>query len=287
MADKKAQVQDEPKEELETELDNTPEEELEGKAEGEAEPEAEPEAKAEEELKEEPKGFMIPKSRYDSVKGRLLSAQEENRLLKEQAEGRQADTTASPDVDFDAQIAEMDKQYAAALADGDSEKAAGIRRETRKLEREQIEAELSNNAKTVSAQTRDQVRYDALLTQFETDYPLINPDSEDYDQDIEAEIIELKEAFQARGSSASDALNRAVGYVLRGGTAEASPTAEPRKTDVERNLKTANAQPPALKGGRDSDKAGMKGKINIFKLSTDEFDELGEEQLSQLRGDNY
>jgi len=103
-----------------------------------------------------------------------------------------------------------------------------------------------------------------------------------YDADVDTEVAEMKMAFVARGYSYAEALSKAVGYVL------GTPTqkAEARKTDVGKNVDTANRQPGRMKAGADNGANGMSKGINIMELSEKEFDNLTPEQLADLRGDN-
>ena len=66
---------------------------------------------------------------------------------------------------------------------------------------------------------------------------------------------------------------------------EPEPKPPARKTDVKKNLDAKRNQPPAMRSGVDSDKAGLRGNIDPMKLSDDEFAKLTEQQLAQMRGD--
>jgi hypothetical protein len=55
---------------------------------------------------------------------------------------------------------------------------------------------------------------------------------------------------------------------------------------VKKNLDTQARQPASMRDvGMDSDKAGVKGDIDVSKLSADEFAALPESTKAKLRGD--
>jgi hypothetical protein len=55
---------------------------------------------------------------------------------------------------------------------------------------------------------------------------------------------------------------------------------------VSKNLATDKAQPASLhNAGLDSDKAGINGKVDITKLTADEYAALPESTKAKLRGD--
>jgi len=99
------------------------------------------------------------------------------------------------------------------------------------------------------------------------------------------EVLELKEAFEAKGYTPASALERAVGYVRK----EESPagTVDKKKTDVEKNLKDDKKQPADInKAGKDSDKGGAKDVVpDMTNMTDEEIDALPKETLRRMRGD--
>ena len=67
----------------------------------------------------------------------------------------------------------------------------------------------------------------------------------------------------------------------------AGKTATDRKeAQVAKNLDTQRRQSPSMKdAGMDSDKAGIKDKIDVSKLTPEEFAALPEATKAKLRGD--
>lgn len=258
--------------------------------------EPEDEAPAEPEPESGNKGPMIPKSRYDSAKNRAQEAerrtQELERKLAEIAEGKTS-TQTQTNTDVDTQLAELDKKLGEAYADNDMEAAASLRAQQRAIEREQIKADMTESDKLSSQHTIEQLKLDEMIETLNNTYEVLDPDSDAYDQDIVNEVLELQDAFVNAGRSPSSALQQAVRYARLEDTVKAAvaepeaPAAEKRKTDVKRNVETANKQPPDLdKTGVDSNKSGLKDVIpDVTGLSEDEFDALPEETRRRMRGD--
>jgi hypothetical protein len=137
----------------------------------------------------------------------------------------------------------------------------------------------------------------------EAEHPELNPDNEEgYDEDAVAEIAELKEAFEAKGASSSEALTKSLRLYYKGAKpkdepkeeakdeskkSEAEEEAARRKAEaVKKGLDTKGKQPSDKKTGLDSDKAGKKSKeADITKLSDEEFAKLDKEEKKRMRGD--
>ena len=106
-------------------------------------------------------------------------------------------------------------------------------------------------------------------------------------------IMEVLNAFQARGYTPAAALNKAMHYVIR----EDEPVAG-EDPDIIRSkrgqqarkrvAKAAKSSPPDLHDkGKDSDKSGSgDGLPDVTKMSPEQFDKLSEAELRALRGDS-
>src|SRR5690606_20453628 len=115
------------------------------------------------------------------------------------------------------------------------------------------------------------------------------------------EVAVLLEAFMARGFARHVALQKAVRYVMgpaptakkgKGddkAEAEAEALKQRRAEEARKKAAEADKQQPAstAKVGLDSDKAGKggDGRIDVMRLSQEQFAELEEAELARLRGD--
>ncbi len=245
--------------------------------------------------------IMMPKTRYDAMKGRMqqeLDAMRQELETLRKGGDRQAQPqqqAAEPQPSLDDRLAELDTKIAQAMADGDHEAAAKAMHQARLLERQQFQSELKDTSTSTRTEAQRAMEYDMFIEKVETVRPELNPDSESYDEAVSTEVVDLMQAFMSRGSSPKQSLEKALNYVYPQGwdkaeeSVPAAPAAEkpsPRRTDVQRNVDTAKAQAPRPTAGSTSDSAGMGEEIDVMALSDEEFDKLTEEQLARMRGDD-
>lgn len=279
--------------------DEEEEEELElpaAESDEEEEEEGEGEEEEEEETEEKPKKrIRIPKERFDEALSKARSREEALNQRIAELEGRiQTGAKKAETSEMQTQLEELQDKYEEFLVDGDRTNAKKIRAQIDKLRDDLIDARTSAKSDAARKAAIEELKYDSLLAKLEGDYADINPDSENYSQEKTEEVGVLLEAFVARGFTRHSALEKAVKYVL--GPVKKEPTDDSDVIREERatkaRKKTADAvkkQPPSTtKIGVDSDKAGAKNAagVDILRLSQDQFAELDEKTLAQLRGDD-
>lgn len=198
------------------------------------------------------------------------------------------------------QLSELEEKYAQLMLDGATKDAAAVRQQMRQLERAITVAEARQEAAQAKDAVKAELAYDAAVSKIEADWPMLNPDEEEFDGELAQEVLELHTGLVARGIAPASAIQRAVRYVLaeRGITASASDRGDnvpdPKTAGLKRTLDTKNrnaaaskAQPPsASKIGADSDALG--GGIDegsVLKMSQDDFAKLSEDALAKMRGD--
>lgn len=206
------------------------------------------------------------------------------------------------DTRMDAIADEIEK----ANSDGDKSKVALLRTERNSLrsEERQLSAHSSElRAQQIARSTTDsqfgQREYDAAVTAIEEEFPELNPDDEtNYNDDLAEDIRFDAEAYEAKGMRQADALMRAVEKNTRASglkpksernvaaAAEKKEPARDVKVNVDKNLKAAAKVAPDLKHvGGNSDKAGMKDKLDPTKLTDEEIEALPISKQRELRGD--
>lgn len=269
---------------------------------------AEADRKAKEKAERDEK-VMIPKARFDEAveKARRETEAAEARAkeLEDQLKERQGGVDIAK---IEQAIATREEALDAAIADGNKEKVAVLRKEIRNLDRQIASAEADVKSQYATAVAIEQIRYDALVSQLEQQYPSLNFDSDEFDAEEAGELMELKAAFEAAGQPSTEAMRKAVKALYRNGpqpakkddateTAEekeakakaAEEKAAKRKEDaVKRALEKKGKQPSDVKNaGADSDKAGKTGTTkDVKKLSEKEYDALSESEIKRLRGDD-
>jgi hypothetical protein len=274
------------------------------KAEEPAETPAEPkvETPAEPKTEEDTKPRFIPLNRHEKVleKEREARVAAERKVADLQAQLKQVD--ASADVKkLEGEINELEKQHGKLLIDGDHEKAAELMAQIRMKERVIQTQEAANMTEKARAQAREDIRMDMAIDSLKTTYPALNEDNEEtYDQEKVDDVLDWQEVYMKRGMDASAALVKAAAKVMSiaekptdqpapepEGLAAGKKKVDDRKTEaVARNVAAAKAQPPSTKEvGIDSDKAGIINKVDVSRLSQEEFAALPEATKASLRGD--
>lgn len=276
-------------------------------AEGAAEADA---AAAEDEPPRDEKGRFagkdakIPKARFDEAVGKEREAREAaerraaelERQLQERA--RTQETSAKVE-ELEAQISALEKKHADLLLDGDSEGAAALMRQIRHAERQIARAEAVAETQRHMTQTLEAERVETVIARMEADFPQFNPQSEQYDQDlVELVLTKQRSLIEREGMSPSKALERAGKDVAerflverqeqgeRAGLGKAESQTDRKAAQVQKNLDTQKRQAPSMKdAGLDSDKAGIQGKVDVTKLTAEEFAALPESTKAKLRGD--
>lgn len=285
---------------LETEDVPTAEEEVdETEAETDDEPIALDETEELEEVLEEPKakkkGQMVPKSRLDEVLAKQKALQKQ---LDELKQANQPPPPDLPSYDFEAK----EREYQDFILDGEPDKAAKLRSEIRNAEREAMSHELRREVEQTVSRNNEETALQQAANLLETEYPVFDQNSADYNEDYTQEVIELRDAFMIQGLGAVDALSKASNFVIKAhdiasesddSSALAAKQAPKKSVDevakkraeVAKKLDAAKKQPPELPG-ESSSSHGEKA-LDISSLSEEEFNALPEATLKRLRGDIF
>lgn len=258
-----------------------------------------PEEKAEREKAEadeaRKRNLRIPKSRFDEAQARARAR--EQALLEEIEKLRgsqQASATQQAVSEMRDKIEQLQDKYEDLILDGKKDEARKIRKQVDAMRTELVEYQTSVKSDAARRAAIDELSYNAQLASFEAKYPALNPENDEFSEDQTNEVATLMNAFVKSGSSRSDALAKAVRYVL-GNPPEQKASdagkalAEERARKAREKAADANGkQPPnTSRVGVDSDKAGKAGElgIDVMRMSQDKFAKLDEETVAKLRGD--
>ena len=273
-----------------------------------AELEKELEKSAEAEVKEEKepkKDSRIPLSRHEAVlnKEREKRADLERQLAQYQNGQQVADVNQQITAAEDS-IMKMEKDYATLLTDGEIDKATALMADIRRAERGMAEAKSDMKIHAAESRATERARYNTSLERIESAFPELNPDHEDYNDELMAEVAELKDAYQMKGLTPTVALQKAVKALVEPRTTrqEMATTSTPRVSEkdiaaerkaaaVTKVEKATRTSPPNLnRSGVDSDKmgAGATEAQAVMKMSQAEFKKFADsnpEALARARGD--
>ncbi|HYF28593.1 MAG TPA: hypothetical protein VD931_22830 [Baekduia sp.] len=267
--------------------------------------EKKPEAKGDGDDKGEKKpAKMVPHAR-------MKEAVNKERTAREAAEKKAAEAEAAlkaKDVGVDlaklnTEIEELEEKLDQAIADNNAAEKKVLRRELREKQMTLARAEATQLSMQATAMAVERVRYDSLVERLEAAHPVMNPDHDDYDQEVVDQIMELKGAYEATGLSSSEALKKAVKFAVPAAPAkkeepkddeDESPEAKAKAAEAEAKRKeeavraaqdAKRRQPGAAEKGRSSDSKGGGFEGNVAKMTDEEFEKLDPKELKRLRGD--
>lgn len=248
------------------------------------------------------KDSRIPLARHEAI---LNKEREQRKALEAQlAQFQKGGEIANINADITAaesQVLTLEKQYADLLTDGENEKAVKVMSEIRTLERKMAGAKNDMQIQAAVARATESARYTTALERVEASFPILNPDHADYSDETMVEVVEMMDAYKLKGLTPTDALQKAVKYVVGATTrkqedatsvtpnvSEKDVAAERKKEAVGKTVAAVSKTPPSLaRSGMDSDKlgGGADSAAAVVNMSQKEFAKLSDEALAKLRGD--
>lgn len=243
------------------------------------------------------KGRFIPKARFDEAvnKERERAAASERRA-KELEQQLQAINKNADTSKLEAEIQDMEKEYASAMLDGSTEKAAQLMTQIRLKERTIAMAQSESLSAQARTQAAEEIRMETAISNLEDSYDVMNPNHESYDQDVVDMVLGQQQLLISRDRlSPSAALVKAASTVMskmmpqsrqdEPRAAKGLGAAKARETKakaVDAALKT----PPDLRDvGVDSDKLGMTKGNDTLPTTLDDLKAIPEATLKRMRGD--
>lgn len=245
----------------------------------EAEPEEEPAAEdTSTEVNKKDQAF-VPRARMNEVLEQKKAAEQRLRDLQAQLDAK----VPPSEYPFD----EKETAYMDAVLEGDHQKALAIRKEIRAAELDLTRTVAATQAAQAKEATKAELEFNQVVQQMESEFPVFDQGSADYNQELVDEALELHAGFMSRGYSPAAAMRKAVTYVAKmNGLDAASQTPAPAPvpkrtpTTVKSKLDLAASQPPVQSGV-----SGGEVEPDYKNLSDDEWDALPKATIARLRGD--
>ncbi|MDL2342428.1 MAG: hypothetical protein QFB87_05115 [Patescibacteria group bacterium] len=248
------------------------------------------------------KEISIPKGRVDEmVKNERLAREAAERRALEAEEKLKATDRGVEAAKLEEEIVSLEKEHAKAILDGNADKAAELAGKIRLNERMIQNASSTQMSAQAQNQAREEIRLDLVIEKLEEQYPQLLQGSDSFDQDAVDLVLASQKMYIDRdrmtpSAALALAAEKVMAKLTVGATKQekeepegldkAKVTADRKEAQVDKNIKTAAAQPANLKdAGLDADKKGATGDIDPLKLSTAEFDALPEATKARLRGD--
>lgn len=255
------------------------------------EPEVE-EPVAEAEPEPEPKKIMVPKERLDAV----LAKQKALQKQLEEMQAQQTVEAAAPEpYDYDAK----ETQYQEFVLEGETAKAAALRKEIRAAEKAEMQYEFEKKMGLTVQESHQANALQQAAAELEANFPMFNQNHEAFDTEATQEVVDLRDAFITQGFTPVDALAKASSFVIKDRgivdqapeSALSAPKAKPAVDEVAKKrannakkLKAAESQPPELPG-ESSSAHGEKPESDFSTMTEEEFNALPEATLKRMRGD--
>lgn len=236
-----------------------------------------------------PKKPMVPKARLDEVL-------QKQKALQKQLDDMKAAQVPAEDAPEEYDFSAKELEYQTMVLDGEAEKAAALRADIRKAERVQIEYEMTQRMTDTVSNNQQASALQQAASTLEAEFPIFNAKSDEYDETLTQEVIDLRDAFIIKGDNPVAALSRAAKFVIsENGLVDDTPTlstaaakaatdeVSKKRAEVSRKLKVADSQPPEMTG----EGAAVRGEaaLDVASLSEEEFNALPEATLKRLRGD--
>lgn len=252
------------------------------------------------------RSHMLPKARYDFQKQRREQAEERATTAEAEAEvlrqrlkameaqpsNKQAPETSVEDeiAVLESKVVDLDQEIEQLRLDGKVREAATKQSEIRKIERKIYRLENAptpgqnidvNELRSQAArEAQDSITLDSLVTQLEANYPELDDSSDSYNPDLLDEVMDVYDAFLAKGTRPPVALDKATTYVMGAAAGTPEAPAQTKVTDkrqaVKRNLDAARRQPPDLTSvGRNADTGGVKKPLDIMHMTIEQYEALG------------
>lgn len=245
---------------------------------------------------EDQPGQRVPFSRFTEVNEQRKEAQRQLEEAQAELERLRAGSAAAPtrapaapappaapEFDEDAKEAE----YAEALMDGNTRKAAAIRREINAHIRTSAAAEARSAGQAEVALAA----LDKVSTQALQDHPWLDTDAGAEALDM---IIAVRDRKIAGGMPAHQALAQAVAAIAprfapegaapgKGSTPPGASSDTRTRQALARGATAANNQPPAIQAGLGN--RTTAGSVDVESLTEEQFDQLTPEEKKKYRGD--
>lgn len=246
-----------------------------------------------------PKEPAIPKARFDEV--RTKAKERETALLNRIAELEKQtakEVQVQDAVKLEKEVEALEDEYQKLLDDGKLDRAKEVMRQIRLKERQIVTAEAEHKSERARVQAVEQLKFDMLVEKIESEFPALNPDSDQFDEAVVEEVVLLRTGFERAGLSSTAALTKAVKYVLgdakkpepvedRKGIAGGKKPDARRQDQLAKNIDAAKKQPAKIGDvGVDSNKkGGGLDTANIRDMTEEEFNALPAATKARLRGD--
>ena len=255
---------------------------------------------------------LIPRHRYNYAARKRREAEAELETMRQELEQLRAQQEQAAQQEPQPQepqgptldqvygrLSQLDAAIEDARIDGKREDVIRLRQEQRYLEQyaaaqqfKAPEAPAQPQSPAIDPNQMTQQVLETLQTRdtadrLESEYPMFNADSDQFNPEVTDEVMELFTDFvNTRGMARPEALEQAVRYVAgaygfqKVGQGAAN---QARQAQIKANLAAAQAQPTDISEvGLGSEKAGVTRSLDVMNMSQEDFESLSDKDLDSL-----
>lgn len=243
---------------------------------------------------------MIPKYRYDAARARERQLAEELETLREQLEKAGVDRSdasgtaqavqeaISEGGEAGKELEELSRKHAEAILNGDIDEAARLQAEiVRKSAAAAAPTEKGGiDSEQVVKQAVQQFQLQQTVSELEAAYPVLDPDSDKFDQDLSEKVIMFYEGLTLKGLPPAAALAEAAETVLAAaGLLKDSGQQSVSMRGVAERANAAANTPPALTPSVGSAGSSSEPTLeDLQNMSAEEWEALPESTRRKLMG---
>jgi hypothetical protein len=203
-------------------------------------------------------------TRFKQVNDQKREMQKENAALK--ARLAELETAKpQPEVSSD-EIRAMIAKKNGLLMEGKEAEAAALDEQLLEIS-EQRAVRKFEAQQAALAKRREAQSFDAAVAELLEQHPVLDPDSADFNEELQAEVEAKARYYVSQGTDAAEALRKAVARFLEPGNPE--PAKPATVVDIRRKIELSDKVPPAL---------GSIGKSGVSELpnhkTQDEWEKL-------------
>ncbi|WP_017430793.1 hypothetical protein [Vreelandella jeotgali] len=252
---------------------------------------------------------VIPKSRFDQRTAQLRAAErqlEETQSKLKEIESEKAKAEREANTLSDEQIQEKMNAANSALVEGNTEEAAKLQSEVFTAMRQGSEpAEGGQSGQQVdpdkiAADVRDQMAFEQTLESIYEEYPALNENSDNFDEAISQEAVELQAFYFQQGYTRSQSTERAVAAVTRihdlesakqepapaekKGASKADMAKKAQQQSRREKVDKARKAPPEASSATPQQESGSQD-VDVNTLTVEDWSALPDSVRSRLMGD--
>lgn len=237
---------------------------------------------------------MIPRDRYNKRNEQFKNEQKlrqqgdfENQQLRAQLEAAGKQEQDEQATDRDARLTKAAEAHTKALEGDDPSKITAALKDLASIQAEMVQASIKiPEAAPGKAYTREDFLVEQGIAEAEKLYPVLDTDSDEFDQELVDEVDGLVDGFVASGMTRDGALKEALAFsMFRAGIQPVGSTAAGSASDKATAAKKAAKQKPNISAAGVSGAVGDQPTINVDDLSAEELAKLPQSTVKILRGD--